>query len=144
MFSRRKKTAMLNGDNPLLKRVIDKQSETITGTIIFQETREILFIIRGMIERATISPNDIIKLGRFEYSAKNNEIDLTPYGANKRGVSRTHAQVHMIGDKIYIVDLDSTNGTFLRSERLIPNTPSPLQKGNDILLGRLQIKILFR
>ncbi|MEL6524583.1 MAG: FHA domain-containing protein, partial [Chloroflexota bacterium] len=61
-----------------------------------------------------------------------------------RGVSRVHAQLHYEGGKVFITDLGSTNGTFVSNERLEPKTPTVLRKGDELLLGRLSMQVLFR
>lgn len=139
-----KKTTVLSKDNPLLQRAINQQSKDDTDELASEDSMEFLILIRGMVERAEIKEGDVIKLGRYEVNSKANEIDLTPYGATDRGVSRHHAQIHMEGDKVYITDTGSTNGTFLKGVRLEANTPTTLQKGNEILLGRLAVQVVFR
>jgi pSer/pThr/pTyr-binding forkhead associated (FHA) protein len=47
------------------------------------------------------------------------------------------------GDQIYITDLMSTNGTYLAGQRLKPNEATLLRKGDELLIGRLPIQILF-
>jgi pSer/pThr/pTyr-binding forkhead associated (FHA) protein len=98
-----------------------------------------------MVERLEVSEGGIYKLGRFEFNSPNvRTIDLSPYGASDRGVSREHAQLHLEGDKLYITDLGSTNGTYVRATRLTPNEPVMLSKGEEILLGRLSIQVVFK
>jgi pSer/pThr/pTyr-binding forkhead associated (FHA) protein len=50
-------------------------------------------------------------------------------------VSRLHAELHAIKDKLELVDLGSTNGTFVNSERLTPNQPRLLKSGDELLFG---------
>ena len=57
--------------------------------------------------------------------------------------SRVHARVEWRRDKFVLVDL-STNGTYVRATRLNPNEPVALSKGEEILLGRLSIQVVFR
>src|SRR4051812_39972857 len=58
--------------------------------------RELIFIVRGMSERVMIRQQNEIKLGRFEPADRlENTLDLTPYGAADRGVSRFHARIHL-------------------------------------------------
>lgn len=145
-----RETAILSKDNPLLKRALNQQShhdddEDSETSQIPDEQREIILLIRGMVERVVISAGKTFKLGRFELgSSRPEEIDLTPYGALDRGVSRLHAQLHMEDQQLYITDLNSTNGTYLGGEKLPPHDPTPLKKGDELLLGRLAVQILFR
>lgn len=144
MADDKKNTTILSSDNPLLQRAINQQSKDGTDELSADETREFLILIRGMVERVEISEGDKVIFGRFDLKATPQQIDLTPYGAGDRGVSREHAQIHIAGDTVYLTDLGSTNGTHLRGERLEPRVATALQKGNEILLGRLSLQVVFR
>ena len=52
---------------------------------------------------------------------------------DRPGVSRRHAQIVIAGDGATLEDLGSTNGTWLRGERL--TAPAPLTDGDEIRLG---------
>jgi hypothetical protein len=105
----------------------------------------VILVIRGMVERVVMEEGITYHLGRYDLGAKgNDEIDLTPYGAIDRGVSRVHATLHLEGDFLYITDLGSTNGTYLSGNRLEAETPTVVHKGDEVLLGRLAVQIMFR
>lgn len=106
--------------------------------------REVILLIRGMVERIVISEDTVFRLGRFEVAKEDHDIDLTPYGAIDRGVSRVHAQFHLKEDRLYVTDLASTNGTFLANRKLPAYQPTVLRKGDELRLGRLSIQVLFR
>lgn len=140
-----KQTALISADNPLLKRAINQQNPIQITTSTLKAAQEVLLLIRGMVERLEISEGGIYKLGRFEFNSPNmRTVDLTAYGAADRGVSREHAQLHLEGDKLYITDLGSTNGTYVRATRLNPNEPTMLSRGEEILLGRLSVQVVFK
>lgn len=56
-------------------------------------------------------------------------------------VSRIHARVHLDGWRVFLVDLDSANGTCIRApgkrsdQALAPNVPVPLQSGTRVYVG---------
>ncbi len=136
-------TAILPEKSPSWKKVIDGQTQGTTGTI--GDQREVLFVIRGMIERVVMKDNTTATLGRFDTgTVPNEEIDLIPYGAIDRGVSRRHCEILLRDNKLHVVDLGSTNGTFLAGIRLKPNEVTLLRKGDELLLGRLAVQVLFR
>lgn len=140
-------TAILSRDNPMLRRALSHQADedNYEGTTTLGEKREVILLIRGMAERVVMQEGIIYQLGRFELGmSAPNEIDLTPYGAMDRGVSRIHAQLHLENNHLYITDLASTNGTYITGNRIEADTPTALRKGDELLLGRLQIQILFR
>jgi hypothetical protein len=68
------------------------------------------------------------------------DIDLTPYGAEEGGVSRLHARFTQSGDQWTIEDLESTNFTFVNGKRIQPKTPTPLNDGAEIRLGRVSLR----
>lgn len=72
------------------------------------------------------------------------DIDLTPYQAYASGVSRLHAVLKREGNQVRVMDLGSSNGTYLNGKRLKPNTEQPIQHGDLLSLGKLKIQILLR
>ena len=67
------------------------------------------------------------------------DVDMTPHGGDEGGVSRRHARLIHEGDKWFIVDLDSTNGTYLNGDELTPKTRYELHDGDRISLGDLEV-----
>lgn len=141
-----KETAVFSKDNPLLQRALQQQAHDHNeNTTSLGDKREVILLIRGMVERLVMEEGIIYQLGRFDLgTSEEGEVDLTPYGAQDRGVSRIHAQIHLEDGNVFITDLGSTNGTYISSNRLEPNTPAVLRKGDELLLGRLGVQILFR
>lgn len=72
------------------------------------------------------------------------DIDLSPYQAYGSGVSRLHAVLKRDGDRIVIMDLGSSNGTYLNAKRLNPNVEQTIQHGDIIALGKLKIQIILQ
>jgi hypothetical protein len=71
-------------------------------------------------------------------------VNLKPYGGYENGVSRRHALVRRTETGYEILDLGSTNGTWLNKKRLTPEKPYPLHNGAQISLGRLQIFVIYQ
>ena len=91
-----KHTNILSSDNPLLRRALNQNASVDpNGTTSVGNSREVILLIRGMIERLVLKEGVQYQLGRFEFSKpEDHHIDLTPYGAGDRGVSRVHAHIH--------------------------------------------------
>jgi len=84
-------------------------------------------------------------LGRaIEDQAVIPDIDLSLYGAEEHGVSRIHAEVLLKPDGIYIIDLDSANGTKVNGTRIETITPVHLRHGDIIQLGGLSVQLISR
>ncbi|MBK9924592.1 MAG: FHA domain-containing protein [Anaerolineales bacterium] len=72
------------------------------------------------------------------------DIDLTPYQAYASGVSRLHAVVKRETSRVVIMDLGSSNGTYLNGRRLNPHAEEGLKHGDVVALGKLKIQVLLR
>ena len=72
------------------------------------------------------------------------DIDLTPYQAYASGVSRLHAVLKREGNRVFVMDLGSSNGSYLNGKRLKPNTEQTLNHGDMLALGKLKIQILLK
>jgi hypothetical protein len=72
------------------------------------------------------------------------DIDLTPYQAYASGVSRLHAVVKRDMNRVMVMDLGSSNGTYLNGRRLNPHTQESLNHGDIVALGKLKIQVLLR
>lgn len=67
------------------------------------------------------------------------DVDLHPFGGTSAaGVSRRHSKLVWQGSW-YIQDLESHNGTYLNSQRLLPGQLLPLRSGAVIHIGKLYI-----
>ena len=56
-------------------------------------------------------------------------------------VSRVHAQLTVEGGELVVVDLGSTNGTFVNGEQIEPETPVVLQRGTQIEFGDARLTV---
>ncbi len=72
------------------------------------------------------------------------DIDLSPYQAYARGVSRLHAVLKRESSHVFLMDLGSSNGTFVNGKRLSPNVDHAVSNGDVIALGKLKIQILLK
>lgn len=72
------------------------------------------------------------------------DIDLTPFEAYTRGVSRLHATLKVSADQITITDLGSSNGTRINSDKITPHKEYILDHGDVITLGQFKIQALLR
>jgi hypothetical protein len=71
------------------------------------------------------------------------DIDLSPFGAHKRGISRAHALLRREDDQLLLQDLDSRNHTFINGKQLPPNVPQPLHHKDKMRLGVMLMQVFF-
>jgi hypothetical protein len=83
-------------------------------------------------------------LGRGGDPASVPDIDLTSLGAATLGVSRAHALLRPSRNRLYLIDLQSTNGTHCNGILLGSGTVHVLAHNDTISLGTLalQVKII--
>ena len=115
------------------------------GTATFQESNQVIIHIRDAAEPVTIHPGAEFLIGRHDSaSGISPNLDLSPYNALEKGVSRIHAALRRGEDVLSIVDLDSANGTYLNGQRLAAHQPRLLRDGDEIRLGKLVLHIYFK
>lgn len=71
-------------------------------------------------------------------------LDLSDFDGFKMGLSRRHAMIRQIEHGYEIIDLSSTNGTWLNDAKLEPYTPYPLPSGSRLLLSRIRLVVFYR
>ncbi|PWH15499.1 MAG: hypothetical protein DDG60_05755 [Anaerolineae bacterium] len=71
------------------------------------------------------------------------DIDLSPFKAFDNGVSRLHAVIRNNAGNIVIMDLGSSNGTYINGMRIVPNIEQPLRHGDIVALGKLKMQIVL-
>ncbi|MBI5670133.1 MAG: FHA domain-containing protein [Chloroflexi bacterium] len=111
------------------------QGKVVPGFIavyVMDETAPLLFEDKGTLT-----------FGRSALGEKPPTINLTRYHAGLLGVSRRHAAIEVLETEHTITDLNSSNGTWLNQEPLIPGKPYALRSGDAIRLGHLALHVYF-
>ncbi|MCA9932533.1 MAG: FHA domain-containing protein [Ardenticatenaceae bacterium] len=111
---------------------------------LLASSKEITFFIPSRRERLQRQLQNEIRVGRADEDAGYiPELDLTGYDGVAHGVSRVHATIQLTNQGIVVVDLGSTNGTYLNNYRLTAQQPYLLASGDEILFGDLLVHIFF-
>ncbi len=71
-------------------------------------------------------------------------VDLGELDGYTMGVSRRHAMIRPLEHGYEVIDLFSTNGTWLDDRRLIPNKPYPLAPGAQLCIGQERLLVIYR
>jgi hypothetical protein len=71
------------------------------------------------------------------------DVDLSHFNAYANGVSRLHAVLKRINKHTIIMDLGSSNGTYINGSRITPHIEHPLAHGDVVYLGKLKIQVLL-
>lgn len=148
--------AVLIDDNPQKTLPVDETvffqaasiRESITNALespeaVEAKTAENDVILYFPNDELLISIEDIVILGRESGRGKT-VIDLTEFEGYRKGVSRKHAQIQRFANgELEIMDLGSSNGTFLNENQIDPNQYYPLSNGDWIRLGSLTMRVRF-
>ena len=108
----------------------------------------IIIYVNKQSETLIIEKKEPFILGRNVENSRgrNGEeiIDLSGYDAYVKGVSRQHVKILPVEGEYVIIDMGSTNGTWLNQLRLIPGRFYQLERDNEVRLGHLSLKIIVR
>jgi len=82
-----------------------------------------------------------VTLGRQVGTNQRSHVDLEPYGAFDKGVSRVHARIRRNGDRFYAEDMESSNGTFVNGTGLNKGESKLIKNGDELRLGELRMHV---
>jgi len=93
-----------------------------------------------------IYPKKEFRIGRREVVDDSDlDLNLAQYGGSEAGVSRVHAILNPNENKtLSIVDMGSTNGTFVNEQQLEAKKPRVLRSGDTIRLGQVVFHVYFK
>ena len=57
-------------------------------------------------------------------------------------VARRHAQIILRGNRFFVVDLGTHNGTFLNSNRIVEHSSQLVKSGDQIKIGNTVLEII--
>jgi hypothetical protein len=69
------------------------------------------------------------------------DVDLSLWGAEEAAVSREHALLRPRPDRLYVIDKESTNGTYKNGLPLSPSRAYELESEDILTLGRLHLGV---
>lgn len=145
-------TQVAGFDEALTHRIVTAEAtkyakENISPTNTPQQVEFASTLALHLVESGTILPLPNQKeftIGRLsEGQPIVPDIDLSPYNAYPNGVSRLHAVLKVNNDTLNIIDLESSNGTYVNGSRINPNAETTLKHSDIVSLGKLKFQVLF-
>ncbi len=110
----------------------------------FGDRKQVHLVVNGALETITFQQGHMAIIGRRHASdIEPVDLDLTSYGEVALSVSRQHARLAVIEQQLYIVDLGSTNGTFIDGERLPAYQPIIVKPEQTVTLGRVDMTVVY-
>lgn len=120
------------------------EAKSLTGNALVQSQTTVMLALVGTDIVLTVQLANRLTMGRRELEDSNPvDIDLMPYGGREQGVSRQHATLYRTRHTLSLVDLNSTNGTYVNGEQLVPHQPGLLRDGDEICLGKMRFHLHF-
>jgi hypothetical protein len=98
----------------------------------------------GNTRPIAIMTDDEFILGRETEGVSETMVDLTDLDGLAMGVSRRHAMIRAVENGYVIVDLNSSNGTWLNGQILIPTQQYDLPSGAAVQLAHLKLVLIFQ
>jgi rRNA maturation endonuclease Nob1 len=115
---------------------VDKVVEEIEAEVV--STGPYLEIVDSGAHIPLVVQDELL-IGRMdEVSGVEPDVDMTPHKGMEGGVSRRHAKLLHEEGQWFVVDLDSTNGTYLNGTELQPQVRHELNDGDGIGLGEVE------
>lgn len=98
----------------------------------------------GVLGKEFIIDSEVMNIGRWDPDGGAfPEIDLTNDDPEAK-ISRKHARILKKGDKYYIEDVGSLNGTYInRGARLVPGEPQEIKNNDEIIMGKTFFKFII-
>ena len=130
---------------PLNTVKLDIAASRVAGYAIPQKEKSVAFVLieTNFVFAVQVGDRSIL-IGRCDFESNERlDIDLMTHGGREKGVSRCHAALFQSGHKLSLVDLNSTNGTYLNGVPLLTNQPHHVQDGDEICLGKMLFHIHF-
>jgi hypothetical protein len=129
-------------ETPTTNRLSDV--EGLASELKTKKLKQIAFEFDGWSQHISLQGVLSLLIGRgLGMSGQDGEVvvDLFEISGHEKGVSRKHAMIAIEGPAAYLVDLDSTNGTYLNGVRLPPQHQHRVRTGDVISFGALDVRV---
>jgi hypothetical protein len=98
----------------------------------------------GAITPIAVTEDKEFILGRETEGGSEKLVDLTGLDGFAMGVSRRHAMVRAVDNSYKLIDLNSSNGTWLNGQILVPTILYDLPSGSNVQLGHLKLVVIYQ
>ncbi len=133
---KRHATSILPAELPTLEPRVHKEH---IGKL---QRQDIALYIQEIENPLIITLKSELLLGRYGgIETEQPAVDLAAFKGFEHGVSRKHALLKRLGPDVAIIDLGSTNGTWLNGIRLQAHQPVTVRNGDRLLVARLPMQI---
>lgn len=119
-----------------------QQLERREGQSHLKDGQGLMLYVRNANDPIALEADHAITIGR-KGRGITPDVDLTPFGAMDKGVSRIHATIQIVDNTPIITDMGSTNGLYLNGNRIKELQSEIMCDGDELHLGDLIAHIYF-
>lgn len=124
--------------------ILPPKTGELQNDAYFGEEMSLIMMPDSESDAYTLQPqksNRELSIGRGDM-----DVDLEKLNAMQYGVSRFHASLRYDAksETLSVMDLGSTNGTYLNEQRLHANERRVLRNGDTLRFGRLSLRLVYR
>lgn len=121
-------------------------SPTVVNATYFGPRFALVMTVRdtGQIIEFVPGNSEIVLGRRSKDSPVSADVDLSEHKAEALGVSRLHAMLKRQNDTLTIMDLNSSNKTYINGQRIHPHEVRALRDGDELRLGKMRFTVAFK
>lgn len=120
------KDDILNNIDNVKNRLLDDDFDSDDTVILNDKIGYLVEHNKTYKKRIEIDKDEFI-IGRFK--------EVVDYNIVNKTVGKIHSKIIKRGNKFYLIDLDSKNGTYINSSKLKPNIPCEIKDGSVIVFS---------
>ena len=120
------KDDILNNIDNVKNRLLDDDFDS-DDTVILNDKIGYLVEHNKTYKKRIEIDKDEFSIGRFN--------EVVDYNIVNKTVGKIHSKIIKRGNKFYLIDLDSKNGTYINSSKLKPNIPCEIKDGSVIVFS---------
>lgn len=111
----------------------------------FGDDMVVVFRVQDSNEMIRVNPrkDDTVIGRRAPDSAVLPDVDLSPFNADHKGVSRMHAALRRQGVTLVLTDMGSLNHTHINGQRIHANEVRVVKNGDELQFGQLRVNVYF-
>lgn len=131
-------------DQPVTHKVDPPEAEPKRrwGSLLSNDGARLLLRVEGAQKPLQVVVRERVVVGRAHPpTGFVPDVDLSPFNAHRKGVSREHLAITFRDHMLQVEDLRSMNGSLLNGWVLMPHEPRVLRDGDQLILGRLSLYV---
>jgi hypothetical protein len=125
------------------KDTLPPRKEEVVSTSMAPTVGAALYIAGFHEAFTTITDKEFI-IGRKTEQTTDPVVDLSGLESLAIGVSRRHLMVRSTENGYEVKDLNSSNGSWLNDQRMVPDKFYPLPSGAQLRIGGVQLHVLYQ